>query len=217
LITDILAIFAIILYVEGLMGPPMPIDVADKVKGFFLKPSATFQATRTESLSSAFQYYVILLIIFSVLVFIVFAVAFTAFPAVMSGLLPPVFGIELSLYLVFFLFVLRLYGIFLGGLAYHVFVILFGGKQGVAQTLKTVMYASTPDLLLGWIPIVSAAGAVWTLILIIIGIRENQDMSLGRAIWVVIVPVVLSLITAGLGALVMIALHRARLLALTGI
>jgi len=34
---------------------------------------------------------------------------------------------------------------------------------------------------------------------------------------VVIVPVVLSLITAGLGALVMIALHRARLLALTGI
>ena len=199
------------------MDMPMPIDVTGKVKGFFLKPSATFRATRTESLSIAFQYYVILSIIYSVLVFIVFAVTFTAFPGVISGLLPPGFGIELSLYLAFLLFVIHLYGVFLSGLAYHVFVILFGGKEGVVQTIKTVMYASTPDLLLGWIPIVSAAGAVWTLILIIIGIRENQEMPLGRSFWVAVIPVVLYLISAFLGVLVLIAFRRARLRALTGI
>jgi hypothetical protein len=199
------------------MDAPMSIGVAEKAKGFLLKPSATFQATRAESLSSAFQYYVILLIIFSALMFIVYAAAFAAFPAVISGLLPAGFGAELSLYLVFFLFVLRLYGIFLSGLAYHVFVILFGGTQGVVQTIKTVMYASTPDVLLGWIPIISIVGAVWTLILIIIGIRENQEMPLGRAVLVLVVPLILSLISAGLLALTLGAFYRARLRALTGL
>ncbi len=199
------------------MDTPMPVGVAKKVKGFFLKPSATFQATRTESLSSAFQYYVILLIIFSVLVFIVYAVAFTAFPAVISGLLPAGFGAELSLFLVFSLFVIQLYGIFLSGLTYHVFVILFGGTQGVVQTIKTVMYASTPHFILGWIPIISIVGAVWTLILIIIGIRENQEMPLGRAVLVLIVPLILGLISWGLFALALGLFYRARLRALTGI
>ncbi len=199
------------------MGTPMPIGVAEKVKGFFLKPSAMFQATRTESLSSAFQYYVILLIIFSVLLFIVVAVASTAIPAITSGLLPVRFGAGLSLFLVFSLFVIQLYGIFLSGLTYHVFVILFGGRQGVVQTIKTVMYASTPHFILGWIPIISIVGAVWTLILIIIGIRENQEMPLGRAVLVLIVPLVLGLISWGLFALTLGALYRARLRALTGI
>jgi hypothetical protein len=194
----------------------MSIGFAEKVKGFFLKPSATFQATRAESLSTAFQYYVVLLIIFSVLLFIVIAVASTAIPAITSGLLPMGFGAELSLYLVFSLFVIQLYGIFLSGLLYHVFVILFGGTQGVVQTIKTVMYASTPHFILGWIPIISIVGAVWTLILIIIGIRENQEMTLGRSILVLIVPLVLGLISWGFFALALGALYRARLHALTG-
>ena len=48
--------------------------------------------------------------------------------------------------------------------------------------------------LLGWIPLVLIIGYIWTYILIIIGIRENQQMSTGRAILVVVVPLVLSLI-----------------------
>jgi hypothetical protein len=49
--------------------------IGEKVKGFLLHPSETFQATRAETLTSAYQYYVILLIIFSVLLAIVVSVS----------------------------------------------------------------------------------------------------------------------------------------------
>ncbi len=196
----------------------MPIGVTGKVRGFLLKPSATFQATRKEGLSSAFQYYVVLLIIFSILVFIVYTLAFTSLPAVVSGLLPAGLGAELSVYVVFVLFVLRLYGVFLSGLMYHVFVILFGGTGGVVQTIKTVMYASTPAFVLGWIPIIAIIGDIWALILLIIGLRENQAMPTGRAILVVLIPLAFSLIFVGSLVLVVGAtFYRARLHALTGV
>jgi hypothetical protein len=198
------------------MGTPMPMDVAGKAKGFFLRPSATFQATKEENLSSAFQYYVILLIIFSVLMFIVYAAALTFLPAVTGGRLPTGFGVELGIPLAFFLFVIRFYGIFLSGLTYHVFVILFGGTEGVGQTMKAVMYASTPALILGWIPVVAIVGDIWTLILIVIGIRENQELPLGRAVLVLIIPLILSLIAAMLIALTLV-FHFTHLRTLMGI
>jgi hypothetical protein len=181
-----------------------------KVKGFLLNPSATFQATRSETLTSAYQYYVMLLIIFCVLLAIVVSVSVGATywsssvsTIASSGLLGSntgfvkaftTFLVTYLLFLPYLLFVFMLFGIFLSGLYYHVFVILFGGLKGLTQTVKTVMYASTPALLLGWIPFVSIIGSVWTVILIIIGVRENQEMTTGRAVLVVIVPLVLTVI-----------------------
>jgi len=179
---------------------------AKKVKGFLLKPSETFRATQAESLNSAFQYYVILLIVFSVLMFLLIAVSIA-----LSGSVSPATGVLGSsgsgplnafkpflttfvLFLPFLLFMMGLFGIFLSGFEYHVFVLLFGGQKGYVQTVKTVMYAVTPVLLIGWIPFASIIGGIWYLILIAIGIRENQEMTTGRAVLVVLVPVVLNLI-----------------------
>ncbi len=89
------------------------------------------------------------------------------------------------LWLPVFLFILLLFIVFIQGFETHVFVLLFGGRKGVVQTMKTIMYAFTPVIFLGWIPIISIVGGVWTYILIVIGIRENQEMpppgSPGRA------------------------------------
>jgi hypothetical protein len=186
---------------------------AKKVKGFLLKPSETFRATQAESLNSAFQYYVSLLIVFSVLMFLLIAVSIalsgSASPATGSaGPLSGVLGSRGSnllnafkpflttfiLVLPFLLFMMGLFGIFLSGFQYHVFVLLFGGQKGLVQTVKTLMYAVTPVLLIGWIPFVSIIGGIWYLILIVIGIRENQEMTTRRAVLVVLVPVVLNLI-----------------------
>ncbi len=104
------------------------------------------------------------------------------------------FLVTYLLFLPYLLFVFMLFAIFISGLYYHVFVILFGGQKGLTQTVKTVMYASTPALLIGWIPFVSIIGSVWTVILIIIGVRENQEMTTGRAVLVVLVPLVLTVI-----------------------
>lgn len=192
--------------------------IGEKVKGFLLKPSETFQATRTESLSSAFQYYVILLIIFSILYAIVSVAVGVAFfndyvnQIAATGLLGSIganimtvftgFVATLSLFMAYFLFLILLFGVFLDGFFYHVFVILFGGTKGVVQTIKTVMYASTPFFILGWIPYISIIGAVWAWILLIIGIKENHEMVLGHAILVVVIPLVLMLILAVLAAAV---------------
>jgi hypothetical protein len=206
--------------------------IGEKVKGFLLHPSETFRATRAETLTSAYQYYVILLIIFSVLLAIVVSVSVGATywsssvtTIASSGLLGSTgsgivkaftaFLVTYLLFLPYFLFVFMLFAIFISGFYYHVFVILFGGQKGLTQTVKTVMYASTPALLLGWIPFVSIIGSVWTVILIIIGVRENQEMTTGRAILVVLVPLVLTVILSfGLVEL-LLALVRV-LLALPG-
>ena len=205
---------------------------AKKVKGFLLKPSETFQATQAESLNSAFQYYVRLLIIFSVLMFLLIAVsiALSGSGGSATGSAGPLSGVlgirgasllnafkpflaTFILILPFLLFMMGLFGIFLSGFQYHVFVLLFGGQKGLVQTVKTLMYAVTPVLLIGWIPFVSIIGGIWYLILIAIGIRENQEMTTRRAVLVVLVPVVLNLILLA----VMFVAAGAFIRALTGL
>jgi hypothetical protein len=194
--------------------------VVEKVKGFLMKPSETFQATKSDSLTSAFQYYVILLIIFSILYAIVSTVIGVAMfnsyinqlassgllGSYASGLLQAFapFVTALTLFWAYFIFLFSLFGIFLDGFMYHVFVILFGGEKGLTQTVKTVMYAWTPFFLLGWIPYVSIIGLIWAWILIIIGVKETQEMVLGKAILVLIVPLILFFIlfVAGIGVVV---------------
>ncbi len=58
------------------------------------------------------------------------------------------------------------------------------------------MYASTPFFLLGWIPYIAAIGVIWYLVLLILGLAEMQDMSVGEAAMAVVVPLLLLLIGA---------------------
>lgn len=196
--------------------------VIEKAKGFLMAPTKTFQETRKESLGSAFRYYVVLLVIFAILYAIVsVAVGMVMYTdalnqlaetgmvgSALAGLLENFSGfiIALELFFVYLLFLVLLVGVFLDALFYHVFVLLFGGEKGVVQTMKTMMYATTPWFLLGWIPYISIIGAIWALVLFILGIKENQEMTLGGAILAVLVPIVLILILVILGAVVIGAL-----------
>jgi len=196
--------------------------VVEKAKGFLMAPTKTFQETRTESLGDAFRYYVVLLIIFTILYAIVSVavgmVMYTdslnqlaatgMFGSSLAELLENFSGfiVALEIFFVYLLFLVLLIGVFLDALFYHVFVILFGGEKGFVQTIKTMMYAATPWFLLGWIPYISIIGAIWALILFILGIKENQEMTLGRALLSVLVPLVLILILFILGAVVIGAL-----------
>ena len=200
----------------------MTTSFVDKVKGFLMAPTKAFQDSRADSLGAAFRYYVTLLVIFTILYAIVStAIGMASFASMIeqlaaSGVIGEAlagvlqnfsdFMVAVSLFFVYLLFILMLFGIFLEGFFYHVFVILFGGTKGVIATLKTVMYAYTPWFLLGWIPYVSVIGALWTLILLILGIKETQEMTLGDALLVILVPLILVLILALLGAVVIAAL-----------
>ncbi len=83
---------------------------------------------------------------------------------------------------------------------FHLFIKLFGGKGNYVQTLKANSYASTPAMLLSWIPfpILGLIALGWSFVLNIIGISELHEISIGRS--------VLALIAAILAIIVIIVI-----------
>ncbi len=194
-----------------------------KVKGFLMAPSETFRASKGDSLGTAFQFYTILLVIWTVLAAIVTTVmGYIAFQDAMirlanTGILGNLLAKSLanfsgfistvSLFTVFSLFLIFLVGVFIAGFLWHVFVLLLGGgNKDIVQTIKTVMYAATPFFLLGWIPVVAFLGYVWYLALLILGFKETQEVTMGTAVLIVVVPLILVLIWLILGSAVAAAL-----------
>ena len=198
--------------------------IVEKVKGFLMNPAESFRRSRTDSVGAAYRYFVALLVIYTILSAIV-AVAIGMFAfndmiaqlagtgmvgAALAGAFSNLglFVGAMIVFVVYLVFFIALFGIFIKGLALHAFVLMMGGEKGYQQTLKTTMYATTPFLLLGWIPYVSIIGAIWYIILLIIGIRETQEMDTGKALLVIIIPLVLILILALLGGVVIAALMQ---------
>jgi hypothetical protein len=190
-------------------------DFGKNVKGFLMSPVESFKQAGTKSLGVAYQYYVMLLIIFTalygVVTLVVGTVMFNAYVQQVSVI--PLVGKALStelakfgtfvlvseLLYVYLVFLVLLFGIFFAGLLLHVFVLFSEGKKGVRETIKTTMYAATPGLLLGWIPFISIIGWVWSFVLLILGLRDNNGLSFEKAVFVAVIPVVLGLIMLILG------------------
>ena len=115
-------------------------------------------------------------------------------PWITLGGMIPRFGLLPAVFLPFFLVATILafiIGLFVGGAILHLFVYLAGGRKEVEQTLKAVMYSSTPVFIFGWIPLVGVLALVYALILEILAVRELQEISTGRAILAVIAPFLL--------------------------
>ena len=200
-------------------------DLMNEIKGFLMSPSETFKKTNGKSLGAAYQYYVALLVIFTVLYgIVVVSMGLAAFTSMVDkmGAVPIVGGvaagaaanfsgfvIALGVFFVYLVFLFYLLGVFVEGLIMHAFVLLMGGEKGARQTIKTTMYASTPFLLFGWIPFVSIIAYIWSFVLLIIGLKENHEMELGNAIIVVFIPVVLGIVLIGLGSAVIVAFMSA--------
>jgi hypothetical protein len=182
----------------------------NKVKGFLLSPTGTFRASKGDSLSGAFRYYTILLVIWAILAGIVWMVmGYLAFQDIIIQIgNMGVFGSQmaealsnfgafvasLQLFTLYAFFLLSLVGVFFSAFLWHVFALLFGAKQEFRQTIKTTMYASTPFFILGWIPYIAVIGFIWYLALMIIGLSEMQEMTMGEAAMAVVVPLILLLI-----------------------
>jgi hypothetical protein len=173
------------------------IALVDKAAGILFHPEETFCRLREESVGDAFVGYGILLVIYAVLssliswagIFLFFSLnpfnnRFGLIPAASLPLL--VIGT-----IVFFIL-----GLVIGGAILHLFVYLMGGRKGLEQTLKAVMYSSTPLFVLGWIPIVGFLAALYALFLEILAVRELHQISTGRAVFAVLLPILILLILA---------------------
>jgi hypothetical protein len=172
-------------------------DFIELVKGFILSPVENFHKVGPADLGDTLKYYLILLVINTVLTVIVSLVALSAVWAAINALFPSLglgaptlagFGIVIFAILMIFVYLLLL---FIGAGWVHIWVYILGGRKGYMQTLKAIAYGDTPNLLLGWIPVVSIIGAIWSFVLWIIGVRELHEMSTGRAAAAVILAAVI--------------------------
>ena len=172
-------------------------DLIEKAKGFLLEPSKAFESSKYDSLQEAVKYYAVIAAIYSIF----FAMILVIISSVMNIILGK-YGIQLGsgiselIYTFIMTFILMISGAFLWGAVIHVFVYLFGGRKEIAQTIKAVMYASTPIVLLGWIPALGFIGWIWQFVLQVIGIQQYQEITTGKAIASVVLPITIIYILA---------------------
>jgi hypothetical protein len=175
----------------------MVLSIVERIKGFLFSPSKTFDAAKEDTVGDTFKYFVVILAIYAVLVAIIAAVAFSLFagmfgmfgaPAMPAG---AAMGPLVAVGAFIGILVGGIIGIFIFGLWTHLWIYLVGGRKGVEQTIKAVMYGETPSLLLGWIPIFNVIAWIWALIVSIIGVRQLHGLSTGKAILAVILALII--------------------------
>jgi hypothetical protein len=88
-------------------------------------------------------------------------------------------------------------GILILGIWVHIWAYAFGGRRGLTQTIKALMYGSTPFLIFGWIPGLDIIGAIWAILVIPTGLIELQEMYSGRTILALIFALIVPMIIAG--------------------
>jgi hypothetical protein len=164
--------------------------IVDKVKGFLLNPVETFQQSKDDSMGTVVTYFAALLLLNAVLSAIVAVFRIERMP--MFAGMP--WAAEAPVFVFFFVLVCGFIAPFIFGAWLHLWVYIFGGRKGIFQTIKAVMYGNTPRLLFGWIPFVGFIFMLWSLVLGILGVRELQELSPLKAILAVAVAVMIPLI-----------------------
>ena len=120
----------------------MVLSIGEKIKGFLFRPSETFDASKEDTLGDAFKYFIVILVIYTVLISIMFILSMFS---VMPRVLAMIGGTYLGTIITFiFKLVLGIIGIFITGLWTHIWVYLVGGGKGVTQTIKAYMIGLTP-------------------------------------------------------------------------
>ncbi|MGB7787653.1 YIP1 family protein [Methanoregula sp.] len=161
-----------------------------KARGFIVNPVETFRQSRADEARTVLAYLIPLLLFDAIMTAIVSLLESMVFPMVV----PPIFGHLLP--------VVLFVGVLIGGLIIlllftvwvHILICLAGGSKAISGTFKAITYGLTPSFLLHWIPLIGIIFDLWSIVLMILGIRELQDISSGRALVVMIIAVMVPLI-----------------------
>ena len=175
-----------------------------QIRGFAFNPARQFAAAKDDSLSDAFKYYIPLLAILGAILSIVAAIGVNMIVSMLglSGLvlmpgLPelgkiiPLLGVGTFVGTIILGIIAALYiAVWL-----HIWTYLLGGKKGLRQTTKAVVYGATPCLILGWLaPVNVLIAPIWSVLLIIGGLKELHELSPGRSIIAVILAILVPII-----------------------
>ncbi len=163
-------------------------EIQNQISGLLFHPVDTFRSLYEEEWTESLKYYLVLLTIFTILDGIL--AGLIIFPMGLMTGITEVFPLPLLFVLILIgIFVFNIICLFLMSGFMHIFVHLLGGRRGFYETLKVMAYASTPTMVLGWIPLIGIIGWFWTFILNVTGIQELQQLSTPRALVAVLLPI----------------------------
>ena len=174
----------------------MALSFTDKLIGFLAKPAETFRAVRGESLRDAAVFYLLLLIFTSVLAGVMIYLGFSRVTGSFLGItLGPSAGIMSFVWAVVFFYIWGVLTLVFWAIVLQIGAKALGGKGTFDDAFKAAVYAQTPFLLLGWIPVVGAfLTQLWAVWLTIVGVRELYGVETGKAAAVAVVAFVVYLL-----------------------
>ena len=158
-----------------------------KARALISRPTETFQAVRDEATRPVLHYFWTLLGLFSTLSTLAhlpkieILIELESFPQLAGFVMLIVLFIVLR-----FVAGLLIVGAIAG--CAHLAIAHFGEPRSFRETLKILIYAMTPFMLLGWVPIpyIALPLLVWTFWMGIIGIREIQNLTQKQAAFAMI-------------------------------
>jgi hypothetical protein len=159
----------------------------ERVKAFITKPGKAFEAEHKTTLKATMIYSLKGFLIFAVLYGIV-----QTFITSVAGINP--FGMLMFPILFLLILIGGFLGMLVGSLWYHLWAYVFGARQGIRNTIKAVLFGSTPTYIFGWIPIVNIITGIWSLVLLGIGLKKLQKLSTGRVVGAILTAVLIPLI-----------------------
>jgi hypothetical protein len=164
--------------------------------GMLRRPAETFDQIKEERLRRSLLYLLVLVLPAAALLLILSLIVVPLFIAPQLGDQQHVALVGIGL-----MVVSVLAGVFvavlLAGLVLHLFVRLLGGKQGLRRTIRAVVYASTPLVLLLWLPPAFVATPLWSAALVAVGLQRLQEITIVRAVIALVLPL---LVLMGLAA-----------------
>jgi hypothetical protein len=92
---------------------------------------------------------------------------------------------------IIFIIIFGVFGLFIAGILLHIFGFIAGGRKGITTTIRALIYALTPNLIFGWIPVIGLLAGFWSLALEILAIKELHEISTTRAFVAVFLPAIL--------------------------
>jgi hypothetical protein len=171
-------------------------EIIEKIKKIIFQPTEFFESIKNEpGIIEAFKFFIIVSLVYLIFTLILFFVA----PSILLGGLfdfEPSLGLSggIGISLPIFIYIFLIVSTFVLAGVTHIIAILLGGKKDFSLTYKAVAYASTPSLLLGWIPFIGILANLYSLFLVIIGISKLHKVTLLRAFIIAISPAIILII-----------------------
>jgi hypothetical protein len=159
--------------------------IVDKIKVILFRPTSFFTSLKKEKgVKEAFKYFAIVSLFSAVMTVIV--------NLLLKDVITTTVGKVPTPGEIFFFYLLGLPLYFLGAGLFHIWIMIFGGRALYSKTYQLSVYTSTPYWLFGWFPLLGfIVAAIWDIVLTVIGVQHTHGLSKTRALWMVLLPLVL--------------------------